>query len=229
MIEAEVRGNGDYLQPMRAASGPAQETTAAPDVSVETLYRQTAPAMRVFVKRLVGSASDAEDIVQEAFVKGWAALAAGAVDRPRAFLFRAARNLALNHMRNARVRRTDSARASIEDAFNRPLASAEEQFIASEEAAACQRVLEKLPTRCREAFVLRVVEELSYKEMSRHMNLSVSTIEKHVGKGKQIFRSRLGRHGEPGVPDPRPPITVVRGLEARNPPSLDVALALAAE
>jgi RNA polymerase sigma factor (sigma-70 family) len=168
---------------------PAAASSAR--TSIEVLYRHEAPAMRAFVMRFVRNAGDAEDIVQDAFARGWPALAAGTIDSPRAFLLRTARNLALNHIRNARFRNSDTSRASIDDAFRRPVASAEDQFIASEEEAGCQRLLDELPTRCRQAFVLRVVEELSYKEMSDHMNLSVSTIEKHIGKGKQICRSRL--------------------------------------
>jgi RNA polymerase sigma factor (sigma-70 family) len=176
---------------------------ASARISVEALYRREAPAMRAFVMRFVRNAGDAEDIVQDAFARGWPALAAGTIDSPRAFLLRTARNLALNHIRNARFRNSDTSRASIDDAFRRPVASAEDQFIASEEEAGCQRLLDELPTRCRQAFVLRVVEELSYKEMSEHMNLSVSTIEKHIGKGKQICRSRLtdGRFREDPILD----------------------------
>ncbi len=185
--------------------------------------------MRAFVMRFVRSASDAEDIVQDAFARGWPALAAGTIDSPQAFLFRTARNLALNHIRNSRFRNSDTARASIDDAFRRPVATAEDQFIASEEEAGCQRLLDELPTRCRQAFVLRVVEELSYKEMSEQMNLSVSTIEKHIGKGKQICRSRLtdGRFREDPILDvlwskmPAPRLSVGNNNDA--------ALAIAAE
>ncbi|HEX4195867.1 MAG TPA: RNA polymerase sigma factor [Caulobacteraceae bacterium] len=177
------------------APAPSREPESAPracsTASVEALYRRETAALRAFVMRFMRSAGDAEDIVQDAFVRCWPALADGGIDSPRAFLFRTARNLALNHIRNQRFRNSDIARASIDDAFRRPVVTAEEQFIASEEEAGCQKLLDELPTRCRQAFVLRVVEELSYKEMSEHMNLSVSTIEKHIGKGKQICRSRL--------------------------------------
>ena len=206
---------------------PARASSAR--TSVEALYRREAPVMRAFVMRFVRNAGDAEDIVQDAFARGWPALAAGTIDSPRAFLLRTARNLALNHVRNARFRNSDISRASVDDALRRPVASAEDQFIASEEEAGCQRLLDELPTRCRQAFVLRVVEELSYKEMSEQVNLSVSTIEKHIGKGKQICRSRLtdGRFREDPIldvlwskiPAPRPSV--------RN--TNDAALAIAAE
>ncbi len=168
--------------------GPASRDKAR---AVDALYRKEAQAVRLFVKQIVRDASDAEDIVQETFLRTWPALESGTVDCPRAFLFRAARNLALNHLRHARVRNSDAARASSDEAFKRYVPTAEEEIISSEEAAACQRLLGELPQRCREAFVLRVVEDLSYKQMAKSMRLSVSTLEKHIGKGKQICRSRL--------------------------------------
>lgn len=205
---------------------PEVSTRACPKASVEALYRREAPALRAFVMRFVRSAGDAEDIVQDAFVRCWPALAADTIDSPHAFLFRTARNLALNHIRNQRFRTSDAARASIDDAFRRPVATAEEQFIASEEEAGCQKLLDELPTRCRQAFVLRVVEELSYKEMSEHMNLSVSTIEKHIGKGKQICRSRLmdGRFREDPLLD-----VLWSKIPAQETQKRNAALAIAAE
>lgn len=159
--------------------------------SVDRIYREEAPAIRLFVKRIVRNASDAEDLVQETFLRSWPALASGTIECPRAFLFRAARNLALNHIRNGRVRNSDAARAASDEAFQRCIPTAEEQIIASEEAAACHQLLDELPRRCREAFVLRVVDGMSYKQMSKSMRLSVSTVEKHIGKGKEICRTLL--------------------------------------
>lgn len=174
---------------------PVENRQVTPPVpekrSVDQIYRDEVPAIRVFVKRIVRNNCDAEDLVQETFLRSWPALASGAIACPRAFLFRTARNLALNHIRNSRVRNSDAARAASDEAFQRHVLTAEEQIIASEEAAACRRLLDELPHRCREAFVLRVVDELSYKQMSKSMRLSVSTVEKHIGRGKQICRSLL--------------------------------------
>ncbi len=173
---------------------------AAANAEIEALYRKEAPPLRLFVKRTLRSATDCEDIVQDAFVRTWRAMAEGRVRSPRAVLFKTARNLALNHIRNSRARTSDATRAALTDAFARPATSAEEEMIASEQAEGCRQLLESLPSRCREAFVLRVVDELSYHDMSEVMQLSISTIEKHVGKGKQICRERLAaaeRDGDP--------------------------------
>ncbi len=182
------------LEPNRlgsAAAKPVASPLAPPARTVDQIYRDEARAIRVFVKRIVRNTCDAEDLVQETFLRSWQALSSGVVECPRAFLFRAARNLALNHLRNSRLRNSEASRTASDEAFQLHIPTAEERIIASEEAAACNRLLDALPLRCREAFVLRVVEEMSYKQMSRSMQLSVSTVEKHVGKGKQICRSLL--------------------------------------
>jgi len=201
--------------PFKLAPGRVTAAGTPNTVSVDALYRKEAQAVRLFVKQIVRNASDAEDIVQETFLRTWPALSSGSVECPRAFLFRAARNLALNHIRHARVRNADAARAVSDEALNHHVPTAEEEMISSEEAAACRRLLEELPQRCREAFVLRVVEDLSYKQMSKSMRLSVSTLEKHIGKGKQICRTLLT---DPARADPS-----LEVLSSRLPSAQQVA------
>jgi RNA polymerase sigma factor (sigma-70 family) len=182
-LELPDAGNGAVGLPQRTwGRARAAERRAL----IDDLYRREMPPLRQYVRRVLRGSSDADDIVQEAFVRLWRALEHSEIRNPRAVLFKTARNLALNHIRNDRVRNSDAARAGADE-----IKTAEEEMIASEEAAACRVLMEALPLRCREAFVLRVVDELSYKEMAKEMHLSVSTIEKHIGKGKQLCRARL--------------------------------------
>jgi RNA polymerase sigma factor (sigma-70 family) len=158
---------------------------------VETLYQRECKSLRRYIGRMLRNGCDAEDIVQEAFVRLWRALDTGKIQNPHAVLFRTARNLALNHIRNDRLRNSDSTRTALGDNFDRDDRSIEDELIASEEASACRLLMDILPPNCREAFTLRIVEELSYKETARAMRLSVSMIEKHIAKGKELCRARL--------------------------------------
>jgi RNA polymerase sigma-70 factor (ECF subfamily) len=159
--------------------------------SFEQIYRDEVGAVRAFVKRIVRHASDADDLTQDTFIRCWHALDAGVVECPRAFLFRTARNLAFNHVRNGRARNSGASRRAAEEACKPQPLTAEDELIVLEEADACRRLLDQLPLRCREAFALWIAEEMSYKQLSQSMQLSVSTVEKHIGKGKQICRSLL--------------------------------------
>jgi len=198
MMGTDMTGEGQGRPVPRPRPDSARRH--AVKAEIEALYKEEVAALRLFVSRTLRNASDCEDIVQDAFVRTWRAVAEGRARSPRAVLFKTARNLALNHIRNCRARTSDTTRAALNDAFLRPVVTAEEQMIASEQAEGCRQLLESLPARCREAFVLRVVDELSYHDMSKAMRLSISTIEKHIGKGKQICRDRLAEAQRDGDP-----------------------------
>ncbi|WEK34084.1 MAG: RNA polymerase sigma-70 factor [Candidatus Pseudobacter hemicellulosilyticus] len=53
------------------------------------------------------------------------------------------------------------------------------------------QILSALPDKCREAFLLSREQNLSNKDISAGMNISVSTVEKHVGKALRILRNNL--------------------------------------
>lgn len=53
------------------------------------------------------------------------------------------------------------------------------------------QVLSTLPDKCREAFLLSREQNLSNKDISQGMNISVSTVEKHIGKALRILRNNL--------------------------------------
>src|SRR5665213_1587117 len=73
-------------------SGRKKRPSAA-DIAFEKLYSDEAQSLRRYVDRLVRNGSDAEDIVQEAFVRLWRVLDDDAIKSPRAVLFTTARNL----------------------------------------------------------------------------------------------------------------------------------------
>ena len=69
-------------------------------------YRELRPLLFSIAYRMVGSVSEAEDLVQEAFLRLRRALAGGAeVDSPKAYLSAVTTRLAIDHLRSARVRR----------------------------------------------------------------------------------------------------------------------------
>ena len=156
--------------------------------SLQELYRRDLRILQTVVRRVVRSRSDAEDVVHDAFLRVWRAMELGLVRSPRAVLFKTAYNLALNHVRSPRNQGADHAPGAepAHDAL-----TAEEQMILDEDLQACRQAFDRLPLRCRETLTLRVVEEMSYKEMSDKLGLSVSTLEKHFIRGRRLCRNIL--------------------------------------
>src|ERR671919_3198619 len=77
-----------------------------PKTKRETMYEDLRPLLFSIAYRMVGSASDAEDIVQEAFLRLHQESGKGTdIESPKAWLSTVTTRLAINHVKSARVRR----------------------------------------------------------------------------------------------------------------------------
>jgi RNA polymerase sigma-70 factor (ECF subfamily) len=156
--------------------------------TLRDLYKRDLRMLQTLVRRVVRSSTDAEDVVHDAFLRVWRAMDQGFIRSPRAVLFKTAYNLALNHVRSPRNQSAEPP-AGTEQTDDVP--TAEEQMILDEDHQACRQAFDRLPLRCRETLTLRIVDELSYKEMSDRLGLSVSTLEKHFMRGRRLCRDIL--------------------------------------
>ena len=57
------------------------------------------------------------------------------------------------------------------------------------------RSIDSLPEKCRQAFMLSRSKDLSYKDISGHLGISVSTVEKHISKALKVLRTSLEIQG----------------------------------
>jgi RNA polymerase sigma-70 factor (ECF subfamily) len=82
------------------------KVTNAPQTKRKTVYEHLRPLLFSIAYRMVGSASDAEDIVQEAFLRFHRESTKGTdIEAPKAWLSTVTTRLAINHVQSARVRR----------------------------------------------------------------------------------------------------------------------------
>lgn len=136
------------------------------------------------VSRLVPP-KEIEDIVQETYVRICAVKTSEQILHPRSFLYRTAKNLALDHLKRAETRTNvsmeddginlDSDHDDTDQVYSRVSAMEDfEQF--------CEAV-RHLPLQCRKAFVLKKVYGYSQKEIAEHLNISENTVEKHIAMG----------------------------------------------
>ena len=145
-----------------------------------------------FVLGLVGSFDQAEDIVQEAFVKAYQALDTFEMGRDfYPWLSTIARNRALNLI--ARDERKESLDKIQEQGFDSssgrpdPLA----QVIASENQQRFFEALKALPEQYRTVFVLRHFEDMSYEEISRQLKIARGTVDSRLYRARQLLVDAL--------------------------------------
>jgi RNA polymerase sigma factor (sigma-70 family) len=145
--------------------------------SAATLYNTEKTRLRRIVERIVGNSSTAEELVHDAFSN---LLKAADVNDARAYLTRAARNLALNHLRHLRHGVEVSTDEQIYNAIADQRPSPEVEVVYRQELRRLLNALASLPPRRREIFILHRFEDATYSEISERLDLSRRTVINHV-------------------------------------------------
>ena len=163
----------------------------------EALYRRYQGA----VSRLASSfseldADEADDVVQEAFVRAFRALPSlKDLDRFAPWLFTIARNLVIDLSRKRTMASLDEMSEGGED--ERPFEIAMtgpsplEQFQSREDCAEVGEVLLKLEPTYREVLVLRFYEELSLEEIATVTRAPLSTVKSRLYRGLAALKPRM--------------------------------------
>lgn len=123
---------------------------------------------------------DAEDLLQEAWVRLACYEREHPVEKPEAFLMRAALNLSIDAYR---LRQSHGEEVLLEDEVLVDLSpGAEAVLLARERVARLSVCLSRLSDQTREIFLAHRIEGMTYQEIARQHQLSVSTVERHVAK-----------------------------------------------
>jgi len=193
----ELRGAGRQSQAaaavQRAASSSEFEALALPHL--DSLYRTAL--------RMTRKPEEAEDLVQETFMKAFRSFATFEPDTNfRAWLFKILTNSYINRYRK---QQGNPARTSLEDVGG---------FLASEQAAEAaiepaeapglleaaleerfdqevKHALDDLPEDFRQVVVMALVEGMSYKEIAQALDCPLGTVMSRLYRGRQVLRRRL--------------------------------------
>ena len=144
-----------------------------------------------------------EDIVQETYVRVCQFEQAGNIRHPRSFLYRTARNLALDHIKRSESRTTiglpdDEAEHGESDVSQVGLDVCDQLAAKQEFEIFCEAV-QQLPLQCRRVFVMRKVYGYSQKEIARALDIGESTVEKHIAYGIKRCSSFIAARTEPSA------------------------------
>ena len=171
------------------------QTQESHDAVLEALYQAHAHELRGFARRRVGR-QEAEDIVQDAYLHLLQRGAVGALEHPRAYLFRIASNLAVDAVRKTRTR---SRFAEDEIEFLSFAANEVSPEAAAEDASEMRQFnvcLAELPPLCRQAFILNRIDGLTYVAIAKRLGISIRTVDRHMGKALTHLRRRFQRSSE---------------------------------
>ena len=160
---------------------------------IQSLFSEVRGDILRFVQRRTRNPESAADLTQDLFLK----LSAVPNSLPsrkeaRAYLFRMAGNLAIDHVR-VEARRSeilDGSKVLFEDTTIGPEAIA----ISRDHLRVISDALDELPPKCREVLVLARVHGLEHREIAQRLGVSISLVEKYQLRALRHCRDRLALH-----------------------------------
>lgn len=148
-----------------------------------------------YAARLTGDSAEAEDVVQEAWLRFRAATGARVLEEPNGYLFRIVHNLALDrHRRRARENLVFASEATVAAAFV-PSDEPSQQMIleAKDELAMLHKAMAQLPKRTRRAFEMHRFEGMKLVEIAAELGISKSLAQELVMEGVEYCKKALRR------------------------------------
>lgn len=153
------------------------------------MSRRLRPALLRYFWRRTGGQADAEELVQELFLRLLRREDLFQLDNPDGYIFEAAANL----LRDTVRRQTARAHTRHDDVTRLSLSSDEpspEQNVADRlNLQQILQALNDLPERTRTVLILARFEDLSYDQIATALGVSVSAVEKHMMRALKALRS----------------------------------------
>lgn len=149
-----------------------------------------------FARRLTGSAQDAEDIVQEAFVSAYVSLENYSPQRIQAlklqaWLYRVTLNVYTHHARGSRLQLVPLDNSPALEMEGEEEARPEWLFEHQEQRQELEMLVAQLPERYRVAITCYFFEHLPYQEIAELLDQPLGTVKSTISRGIRLLRTRL--------------------------------------
>jgi RNA polymerase sigma-70 factor, ECF subfamily len=184
-----------------SAESPGRETPQDAYRDFESLVRALNDQMARCAYRIVGNRHDAQDVVQEAFMKIWRHWSQvgrfNTFAQQRAYVSKAVSNKAVETVRKASKRR-ELPGGDMRIFEPMPNGHDEHSHDTREDLHFAWTVISKLPEGCREATTLYAAG-YEYPEIAEMLNIAVGTVRSHVSQARRRLREARLRAREDGL------------------------------
>lgn len=151
-------------------------------LSVLEAYKQHVNALKRYVMRILNAENDVEDVVQEAFMRAYKSEMHNDIRQPKSYLFRVAKHVALNQVRQKVNRPTDYLEDIEPGSVLVSDWTLEDEVLAHERVGIHCAAVASLPPRRRKVYLMRKMYGMSYKAIAESLGITVSTVEAHLVK-----------------------------------------------
>lgn len=163
----------------------------APDQGFGGLTRRLRGPLFHFFLRRAASPADAEEMVQDLFVRLMRRADLLSLENIDGYVFEAAANMARDRGRYEQAR-GQGRHVALDDLVAESEAPGAEQIVAGKQRLKTMlKALNALPPRSRQVVILRRFENLTYPQIAARLHISVSAVEKHMARAMKALRMDL--------------------------------------
>ncbi|MGZ3584736.1 MAG: RNA polymerase sigma factor [Ktedonobacterales bacterium] len=167
------------------------------DPDFDAFFTQLEQPLYGYLRRMVPSDEVAMELAQEAFFRAWKRFAeVRTYDRPDAWLYRVATNLAISYLRRRRplsfshlLARTNEGEGLDAQEEMLPFADPHDLEGRVVERDAIEHVLQRLSERQRAALLLRTVQGFSCEEIATTLGITVTNARQTLSRARERFRT----------------------------------------
>lgn len=155
----------------------------------DTVFLKYFNVLHRYVISIINEKDDAEEIVQNVFYRIWTKRSQLKDEGfLKSFLYRSVRNESLNYIKHQKVRNKFGIHYGDNQNDSGNLTS---EILVMELRREIYAAIDELPERCQAVFQLSRFEQMKYSEIAKELNISVKTVENHMGKALKILRVKM--------------------------------------
>ncbi len=158
----------------------------------EILFHRYYGYLCLFANKFLNDPINAEEIVQDFFVRLWEKREKLNIDTSvKNYFFRSVKNMCMNVLQHEKIKAKHAQKVISETEIN---TTEDESFIEFDLAEKIEESIQSLPEKRREIFRLSREEGLKYREIAEKLNVSVKTVETQMSLAIKTLRDKLKKY-----------------------------------
>ena len=160
------------------------------EATFERVFKTHYKSLHAYAFTMLQDEDEAEEMVQQVFFKLWERSAHLSFSGPiAAYLYRAVHNESLNFLKHQKVKAGHQLYVAY--SMKNKTEHGQGKMMGKELEYKFREALDELPEQCRTVFQLSRFEDMKYKEIADKLDISIKTVENHMGKALKLLRTKL--------------------------------------
>jgi RNA polymerase sigma factor (sigma-70 family) len=158
---------------------------------LKALYLAHREELQAYLNRQVRCRETAADLTQDVFIRLSEQAGRSRIGNFRAYLFSSVRNLLIDHFRREQHRKGEDVPEAELESLAQITPSLEQTVMAQQELQQLQVLVQNMPVRCREVFLLSRLEGLTFVEIGARLGISSKTAFSHMVRALEIIKQGM--------------------------------------